>query len=69
VSVEVVILGPEKSSLKVSVENRARVGDILRKLGLVVTEYVVLRNGVVVTEEDEVASGDKLILYPAKSGG
>jgi len=67
--VEVIVMESEKAVYKISVEGRVKVSDILRKLGLALTEYVVLKNDVVVTEEEEVVDGDKLVVYPVKSGG
>lgn len=45
------------------------VKDILASIGLISNEYVVVRNGVVITEDEEVNDGDVLILYPVVSGG
>jgi len=46
-----------------------RVKDVLKKLKLSSEEYVVVKSGNVVTEEDGVSDGDELILYPVVSGG
>jgi len=67
--VEVIVMESEKVVYRISVDGRVKVSDILRKLGLALTEYVVLKNDAVVTEEDEVVDGDKLVVYPVKSGG
>jgi len=45
------------------------VKNLLERLGLRQTECIVLRNGVVVTEEDAVRSGDEVVVYTVKSGG
>ncbi len=66
--VEVVIIGPEKTVKKLDVDN-VRVKDLIEKLGLLTSEYVVLKNDVVVTDEDIVRDGDKIVIYPVKSGG
>jgi len=46
-----------------------RVVDVLRELGLLENEYVVVRRGKVVAEDEELADGDELVLYPVVSGG
>ena len=46
-----------------------RVIDVLRELGLLENEYVVVRRGKVVAEDEELADGDELVLYPVVSGG
>ena len=45
------------------------VGELLKKLGLLVEEYVVVKNNQVVTEDDIVCDGDEIVLYPVVSGG
>jgi sulfur carrier protein len=45
------------------------VKNLLERLGLRRSECIVLRNGVVVTEEDAVRSGDEIVVYTVKSGG
>ncbi|WFO76072.1 MoaD/ThiS family protein [Desulfurococcaceae archaeon MEX13E-LK6-19] len=45
------------------------VGALLKKLGLLVEEYVVVKNNQVVTEDDIVRDGDEIVLYPVVSGG
>ena len=45
------------------------VKNLLERLGLKQSECIVLRNGVVVTEEDAVRSGDEVVVYTVKSGG
>ncbi|GEM_PF-1161676 len=66
--VEVVIIGPRKTVKKLNLDS-VRVRDLIEKLGLLTNEYVVLKNDVVVTDEDIVKDGDKIIIYPVKSGG
>ena len=46
-----------------------KVKDVLRKLKLLSSEYVVAKNGVIVVEDEEVSDGDTLVLYPVVSGG
>lgn len=50
-----------------------KVGDVLRMLGLLSTEYVVAReedgSRHVVAEDEPVRDGDVLVLYPVVSGG
>jgi sulfur carrier protein ThiS len=45
------------------------VKNLLERLGLKQSECIVLRNGVVITEEDAVRSGDEVVVYAVKSGG
>jgi sulfur carrier protein len=53
----------------VDVKYGATVADALHAAGLLASEYVVTRNGKVITEDEEVADGDELVLYPVVSGG
>ena len=54
---------------EVEVAEGARVADVLRAAGLLSTEYVVVKGGRVVAEDEPVADGDELVLYPVVSGG
>ncbi len=45
------------------------IGEVLRSLGLNTEEYIVARNGRVVTIDEEISEGDEIILYPVVSGG
>lgn len=67
-------------TIKVEVRDRVRavyeldlgsvkVRDVLAKIGLMINEYIVVKNGQVVTEDDVVEDGDQLVVYPVKSGG
>ncbi|MDZ7373559.1 MAG: MoaD/ThiS family protein [candidate division KSB1 bacterium] len=48
----------------------ARVGDVLRSLGLSAEEsYIVLRNGVHADRGERLADGDVLSLFPLIAGG
>lgn len=53
----------------VEVRDGATVADALHAAGLLATEYVVTRSGRVVAEDEPVADGDELVLYPVVSGG
>jgi len=68
VVVKVVIIGNEKI-VKETEWSNITVGELVKKLGLMITEYIVLKNNVIVTEDDIVNDGDEIVLYPAKSGG
>jgi sulfur carrier protein ThiS len=46
-----------------------RVADILKELGLLSTEYVAVKNGRVVSEEEELSENDEVTLVPVVSGG
>lgn len=43
--------------------------ELVEKLGLMIGEYVAVKNGNVVAENDVLLDGDTVILYPVKSGG
>ncbi|MGC9181527.1 MoaD/ThiS family protein [Thermogladius sp.] len=51
------------------VENVSSVRELLTRVGLVGEEVVVLRKGVILTEDDELSDGDEVIVYVVKSGG
>ena len=51
------------------VENVSSVRELLARVGLVGEEVVVLRNGVILTEDDELSDGDEVLVYVVKSGG
>ncbi|MEM0355151.1 MAG: thiamine biosynthesis protein ThiS [Desulfurococcaceae archaeon] len=60
----------ERENIVYEIEaNGLTIKELLVKLGLIPSEYVAVKNGNVVTEEDRVVDGDTLILYPVKSGG
>ncbi len=50
-------------------EERIRVKELLEKIGLLSNEYVVVKNGQVVSEEETVSDDDEIVLYPVVSGG
>ncbi|MEM0004052.1 MAG: MoaD/ThiS family protein [Desulfurococcaceae archaeon] len=50
-------------------EKEIRVHDLLRKLGLPPSEYIVIRNNTIVTEEDVLVDDDEVVVYTIKSGG
>jgi len=66
--VKVIIIGNEKIVKETDWSN-ITVGELVKKLGLLITEYIVLKNNMIVTEDDIVNDGDEVVLYPAKSGG
>ncbi len=66
VKVRVVGRDPEVIELK---GDKMKVSDLLRELGLLSEEYIVMRSGKVLTEEDEVVDGDEVVLIPVVSGG
>lgn len=45
------------------------VRDILKKLGLLESEHIVLKNGVAVPESDVAVDGDEIVVFTVKSGG
>jgi len=50
-------------------QERIRVKELLEKIGLLSNEYVVVKNGQVVSEEETVSDDDEIVLYPVVSGG
>ena len=45
------------------------VRELLAKIGLSGEEVVVLKNGLILTEEDPLEDGDEVVVYVVKSGG
>ncbi len=68
VRIKVKIIDTDQEWL-VEAENGAKIRDVLEKLDLNPEEYIVSRNGEVVSEDEEVGEGDLIILYPVVSGG
>ena len=66
--VKVRVVGRDHEVIELS-GNEVKVSDLLRKLGLLSEEYIVMRGGKVLTEEDEVVDGDEVVLVPVVSGG
>lgn len=50
-------------------ENEIKVRDLLRKLSLLESEHVVLKNNAIVTEDDVIVSGEEVVVFTVKSGG
>ncbi|MCY0868548.1 MAG: hypothetical protein OWQ48_04910 [Desulfurococcus sp.] len=46
-----------------------RVSELLEKLGFSISEHIVLRSGIPLTEDDVVGDGEEVLVYPVKSGG
>jgi len=66
VKVRVRVLGGEEKEVEMSGKT---VADLLKTLGYASDEYVVTREGKILTEDDEIKEGDSLILVPVISGG
>jgi sulfur carrier protein len=66
-AIKVRILGDGEK--QVEYREGIRVVDVLRELGLLENEYVVVRRGKVVAEDTVLEDGDELVLYPVVSGG
>ncbi len=70
--IEVVIIrivdGSKKWRIKLE-EEKITVRELLEKIGLLSNEYVVVKNGQVVSEEETVSDDDEIVLYPVVSGG
>ncbi len=48
---------------------RITVRELLSKLGLAVSEHIVLKNGEVVTEDDVIEGDSEVVVFTVKSGG
>jgi sulfur carrier protein len=48
---------------------RITVRELLSKLGLTVSEHIVLKNGEVVTEDDVIEGDSEVVVFTVKSGG
>lgn len=59
----------EKSLILELEDKEITVRDILKKLGLSESEHIVLKNGVVVPENDVAVDGDEIVVFTVKSGG
>ncbi|OYT40499.1 MAG: hypothetical protein B6U89_01995 [Desulfurococcales archaeon ex4484_58] len=68
VVVKVKIIGPREEVKEVDVD-KVTVGELLRKLGLLSSEYIVIKNNIVIVEDELIRDGDEIIVYPVKSGG
>ncbi len=44
-------------------------GEALRRVGLLSEEYIIVRNGEVITPNEKLRDGDEIVLYPVVSGG
>ena len=50
-------------------EDRIIAGELLKKLGISIEEAVIVRNGEIITEDDEIKDGDTVEIFPVASGG
>ena len=67
-NIEVFMLDSRKR-VKLEVRRGDRIADVIHRLGLNPEEYVVLKGGKLVLEDDPVEEGDELTLVPVVSGG
>ena len=66
--VVVKVVGREPKEVEVS-GDRVKVKELMHELGLLSEEYIVMRSGKVLTDEDDVFDGDELVFVPVVSGG
>ncbi|MEM1675249.1 MAG: MoaD/ThiS family protein [Desulfurococcaceae archaeon] len=66
--IRIKIIGSEKIYREIDV-SEISIRDLFRKLGLTSSEYVVLKNNIVVTEDDIARDNDEITIIPVKSGG
>lgn len=50
-------------------EKEVRVRELLQKLGLSLTEVIVIKNNNIVTEEDVLLDNEEVTIFTVKSGG
>ncbi|MEM0380131.1 MAG: MoaD/ThiS family protein [Desulfurococcaceae archaeon] len=66
--IRIKVIGSEKIYREIDV-SEISIRDLFRKLGLTSSEYVVLKNNIVVTEDDIARDNDEITIIPVKSGG
>lgn len=59
----------ENKIIEVELPERARVRDLLKKIGYRVQGSVVVKNSLPIIEDEELKDGDKLRVFLAASGG
>ena len=66
-----VIIGKEgeRREMEIEVRKGEKVEDVMKKLGLIIDEFVPILNGEVVTELEELREGDTLEFVRVWSGG
>ena len=61
--VKVTIYGKETKEIELE-GNKVKIEDLLKKLGFLPVEVVVVKNNEIVPEDDYVTDGDELVIYP-----
>ncbi len=59
----------EGSCRNMKISDQAKISNLLEKLDKNLESVVVKRNGMVVTEEEELSNGDEIEVVPIVSGG
>ncbi len=59
----------EGSCRNMKISDQAKISNLLEKLDKNLESVVVKRNGMVVTEEEELSNGDEIEVIPIVSGG
>jgi len=66
----VIVVKVLETGMKVELpEKEIKASDLLKKLGLSISEHIVIRNGVVISEEEIIVDGDEVAIFTVKSGG
>lgn len=66
-AIKVILLGEDKE-LELNYE-KLKVAELFKLINIRLSEYVVLRDGEILTEEDYIYDGDVVKLFTVKSGG
>ncbi len=64
-----VFLERKNQTIKVSLEEKATIASLLKKIGINPVEVVVAKNGEVVTEDSKIEDGDDIKVFSVISGG
>jgi len=64
-----VVAEPRQPARRISLRHGSQVGDLLRKMGLMREEFIVMAKGRVVAEFEPLKDGDQIRLIRVFSGG
>ena len=64
-----VVAEPRQRARRISLRHGSQVGDLLRKMGLLREEFIVMAKGRVVAEFEPLKDGDQIRLIRVFSGG
>ena len=61
--IKVTIYGKETKEIELK-KDKVKIEDLLKELGFLPVEVVVVKNNEIVPEDDYVCDGDELVIYP-----